>query len=199
MEEIVSCGLAAPSSKDARPFRLHVVTHRVMLDRIADLMMESGDHDTFVPKDPLTGRPRPEFDSTVAESSETLREVSTAILIENLGKFSISRSILSASDRGDLEDVLLGYALEVIGIGAAIENMWIAAHARGVEGTFMGDPLIAEAGIRKLLEIENDLAGVLALGLVREPVVQIREVDVCDPGRVKWHETLMEVPEMKGI
>ncbi len=168
-----------------------------MLNQIADLVMEAGDQDAFVPKDPLTGRPRPEFDSTVAESSEILREVSTAILIENLGKFSISRSVLAASDRGDFEDILLGYALEIIGIGAAIENMWIAGHARGVEGTFMGDPLIAEAGIRKLLGIENDLAGVLALGLVDEPVVQTREVDVLDPGRVKWHETLMEVVEMK--
>jgi nitroreductase len=187
LEEVVACGLAAPSSKNAQPFRLHVITDRALLAIVADSMTSAEDPARFVPKDPVSGQPREEYESTVSESADVLREASAAIVIENLGKFSISRDALIRSDRGDFADILLGYSLEVIGIGAAVENMWIAAHARDVEGTFMGDPLIAEDEIKRLLGIGNDLAGVLALGTVDGARTETREIDTRQSDRVRWY------------
>jgi nitroreductase len=188
LESIVTCGLAAPSSKNAQPFRFHVVTDRSLLSSIADDMVAEEDLDAFVPKDPATGDPRREYRSTVVESADILRQASAGIVIENLGKFSVSRQALTESRDGDFADILLGYALEVIGIGAAMENMWVCAHAMGIEGTFMGDPLVADSRIRAALGIQNDLAGILALGYASGARQDRRVVDVRGSDRVAWYE-----------
>lgn len=62
----------------------------------------------------------------------------------------------------------MSYTFEVIGIGACIQNMVLASQSLGVQGAFMGDPLIAEDFIRNRLGIEGDLVGVLALGFSSE-------------------------------
>jgi nitroreductase len=169
LEEIVACGLAAPSSKAAQPWRFHVATDRAFLARIAGLVLAAERADDYMPKDPATGRPRIGLVSTVAESADILRSASVAIFVENLGAFSTSRRAVANSPSDVREDVLLGYAFELIGIGAAVENMWLAAHALGIEGVFMGDLLIAEDKIRAMLQIENDLAGALVLGTTTAP------------------------------
>jgi nitroreductase len=189
LEEIIACGLSAPSSKAANPWRFHVVTNPDQLRSIADLALAEEGAERFVPKDPATGLPRSGLTSTVRESAEILQKVPAAIIVENLGKFSTSRSSVAQSQAPDMEDILLGYGFEMIGIGAAVENMWLAAHARGIEGVYMGDLLIAEEGIQSLLGIEHDLAGVLAIGYVtaEEPA----SFDLAFSGRahVVWHES----------
>lgn len=181
---IVRCGLAAPSSKNARPWRLHVVSDRATLSEFAGVMQSSPESTTYVPRDPATGKPRTHWKSTGLESAEVLRRVATGIFIENRGVFGGGRSTLAAAKPGTS---LIAYTFEVIGIGAAIENMWLAAHSLGVSGTFMGDVLIAEKEIRQRLGIDGDLVGVLALGYsdavapAAEP-----EFNLHDPGYVVW-------------
>lgn len=83
----------------------------------------------------------------------------------------------------------MGYGLEMIGIGTAVENMWLAAEALGVRVAFMGDVAVAEHEIRRLLVIPGDLVGVLALGFSDTPRPARRQVlDTGDADRVVWHQ-----------
>ena len=189
LREIVRCGLAAPSSKNAQPWRMHVVTDRAMLGVLADAVEKAKGVDEYVPHDPATGRPRPAYVSTVRESAQVLREVAAAIFIENRGLFSDGRAGLIGATRPALAGSLVGFGLEMIGIGAAIENMWLAAEALGVRVAFMGDVVIAEDDIRAALGIAGDLAGVLALGFSDAPLPARRQrLDERDADHVVWHE-----------
>src|SRR5579863_8093799 len=150
LREIVRCGLAAPSSKNAQPWRMHVVADRATLG--------------------------------------VLREVAAAIFMENRGLFSNGRAGLIGATRPALAGSLVGFGLEMIGIGAAIENMWLAAEALGVRVAFMGDVVIAEDDICATLGIVGDLAGVLALGFSDVPLPPRRQhLDEQDADHVVWH------------
>ena len=189
LREIVRCGLAAPSSKNAQPWRMHVVSDRAALGSLADAVEHAQGAEEYVPHDPVTGRPRPAYVSTVRESAQVLREVPAAIFIENRGLFSSGRSTLAAVSRPALVASLVGFGLEMIGIGTAIENMWLAAEALGVRVAFMGDVAIAEDDIRRRLGFAGDVAGVLALGFSDVPVPARRQrLDEQDPEHVVWHE-----------
>src|ERR1700730_12810949 len=88
LREVVRCGLAAPSSKNAQPWRMHVVTDRATLGALADAVDHAVGVDEYAPHDPAPGRPLPAYVSTVRESAQVLREVAAAIFIENRGLFS---------------------------------------------------------------------------------------------------------------
>ncbi len=168
LREIALCGVAAPSSKNAQPWRLHIVTNRSLLALIADAATESPEADRWVPRNPATGLPRDDWPSTVALSAGVLKAASAAIFVENRSPFSDGRGTLAAATGQHLAASLLSYTFEVIGIGACIQNMVLASQSLGVQGAFMGDPLIAEDFIRNRLGIEGDLVGVLALGFSSE-------------------------------
>lgn len=166
VDNIIECGLNAPSSKNAQPWKMHVVENRLALNGIAqyiDAITESNRND-FVPHDPSTGKPRLSYISTVSESAEVLKQVPLGIFIENRGKFTNSRHNVAEAERTAIHGALIGVGLEYIGLGASIQNMWLAAQAHGLRGVFMGDVLIAEEHIKAELGMEGDLVGVLALG-----------------------------------
>jgi nitroreductase len=163
IEEIVRCGLAAPSSKNSQPWRMHVVTDSGALHALADAVQHARDAARYAPIDPSTGRLR-RWDSTVAESATVLRSVPLGIFVENLGPFSGGRAAVAAADVALIQSALVGYGLELASLGAAIENMWLAAHGLGLVGVFMGDVAVAEEEIAQRLGLEGDLVGVLALG-----------------------------------
>ena len=164
ISEILECGLAAPSSKNSQSWRFHVVADTDILDAIAGQVLSAGGKDDFVPVDPLTGSARRIYDSSVRESAHILEQVPVAIVIENLGRFSHNRQVLASTNPMYLQNALLGYSLEMIGIGAAIENMWLATNLLGLGAVFMRDVLIAEASIKKILHISGDIVGALGLG-----------------------------------
>lgn len=184
IEDIIRCGASAPSSKNAQPWRLHVVGDRKTLGGLADEVQCAKDADTYVPIDPETGEPRADWPSTVSESAEVLRQVPLGIFVENRAPFSGGRAVLAGSGIQNIEAALVGYTFEVIGLGAAMQNMWIAAQAFGLRGVFMGDVLIAEQAIKKTLGMSGDLVGVLALGFSDgKPWID----RVYEPDRVVWH------------
>ncbi len=160
---IIQSGLTAPSSKNAQPWRVHVVHRGEMLDDIADYVQSAKDASRYAPIDPATEEIR-EWPSTVAESAQTLRGVSVGLFVENTVPFSEGKNYLSKYIRQNEGVLLDGYALEMMSLGAMIQNMWLSAHAQGLSGVFMGDVMVAEDDIRERLEIDGDLTGVLALG-----------------------------------
>jgi len=172
---IVACGLAAPSSKNARPWRLHVITNRAILDTLARAA-ETADHlNAYVPHDPLTGQPYPHWQSTVLESAAVLREAPCAIALENRGVFSRGTSTMSSISSEKLASSLTAFGLESMGLGTALENMWLAANSLGLAVAFLGDMAIASDAARTVLGIEGDLAGMLVLGHSTVPAVPKRE------------------------
>lgn len=164
VEEIVACGLAAPSSKNSQPWRLHVVTDRELLRRIAGAVVAQRGVATYVPHDPATGAPRPEYRSTVLDSSHVLAAVPLAVFVENLGPFSRGVEGLVAVGGSRMRSALFGFGLEMVGVGAAIENMWLAATALGLSAALLGDVAIAEGEIARTLGLRGDLVGALAIG-----------------------------------
>lgn len=188
VSEILRCGLSSPSSKNARPWRLHIVDDKEVLKGIADTVTHADGADSYVPRDPVSGQIRKDWPSSVAESAETLALVPLAIFIENMGAFSKGRETLSTVPRENLRGSLVAYTFEVLGIGTAIMNMWLAANALGIRACFMGDICVAEKEISRQLGIERDLIGALALGYSDEPPAPNRvHYDISDDTRVIWH------------
>lgn len=164
LQLIVDCGLAAPSSKNARPWRLHVVTTRSILDALADAAESAAGVDEYVPHDPLTGRPYEEWSSTVLESAAVLRDAPCAIAIENRGVFSRGTSTLAEIHPEALAASLTAFGLENMGLGTALENMWLAANSLGISAAFLGDLAIANDAAHDLLGLDGELVGTLVLG-----------------------------------
>lgn len=191
LAEIVACGLAAPSAKNAQPWRLHVVSDRSLLAQLADAVERSPEVESYVPTDPLTGKSRPEWSSTVAESADILRQAAAGIFIENRNPFSRSRQALVEAIASGRVHSLIGHDLEILGIGAAIENMWVAAEGCGLRGCYLGDVAIAEEEISRRLGIANDLLGVLVLGhsTASAPPHLLQDASM-DEAHVVWHRSL---------
>lgn len=163
VETIVRCGRHAPSSKDDQPWKLSPVSDRQRLNELADRMTRDERLERYVPVDPSTGQALTEYTSSVVESAAVVRSVPLVVLVEHAGSFTGGRHVLAARRRTDVE-ALLGFAFELIGIGAAVQNMWLAAHAAGLAGVFLGDVVIAESWVREAFGLRGDLVGALALG-----------------------------------
>jgi nitroreductase len=163
VERIVSCALVAPSSKNAQPWRIHAVSSPALLAEFANAVAHAKGAESYVPLDPATGRSHG-WRSTVVESAELLRQVPLGLFVENTGRFSRGRRTVAATSGSVLESALQAYGFELMGLGAAVQNMWLAAEASGLRGVFMGDVVIAEEAIGKRLRFDGDLVGVLALG-----------------------------------
>jgi nitroreductase len=164
IDDIVRCGLAAPSSKNAQPWKLHVVTDRQLNARVASAMDKAKGADRYVPINPLTGEARAGMTSTVVESAVILEQAALGIYVESHFSFSGGRLAMLQADADRRRSALIGFALDMVGIGAMVENMWLAAESHGVRGVFMGDVMIAEEFIGETLGFAGDLVGVLALG-----------------------------------
>lgn len=188
LEAIVACGLAAPSSKNAQPWRFHVVDDAELLGQLAHLVASARGIDDYVPHDPRTGAPFARYQSTVQESADVLGAAPATIWVENLGAFSRGRQTLLDVPREALAGALEGYGFELMGIGAAVENMWIAATALGLAAAFMGDVVIAEAEIRDVLGLQADLCGVLVVGYSQaRPRPPMDAPAFAGSARVVWH------------
>lgn len=163
LDDIVQSGLLAPSAKNSQPWKLHVLKQGKTMQKIADMI--DTDHRTkqFAPIDPATGKLR-KWSSTGSKSAQILREVSLGIFIENTCPFSGGRMAMFKAKPASQSDAIIGYGFELIGIGAMIENMWLTAQVHGLVGTYLGDVLVVEFEIKKLLEIKGDLVGALVLG-----------------------------------
>jgi len=186
---VVRCGLAAPASKAASPWRFTVAEGRDLLDALADDVAAAPGAATYTPHDPRTGRPRARWVSTVAESAEVLRAVPAAILVENSGPFSGGRSAILRSSPAGQALGIVGYELELSGLGAAAQSMWLAANALGLSAVFMGDIAVAEPAIRERLGLAGDLLGALAVGYVAggaEGTETVPSHFELDPELVRW-------------
>ena len=117
------------------------------------------------------------------ESAELLRTVPAAIFIENRGPFSRGRRALLQAGPEAQALSIVGYELECLGLGAALENMWLAAIGFGLSGAFLGDVAVGEQAICRRLGIKGDLLGALALGYAS---ISEQRSPALDTDLVRW-------------
>lgn len=169
---IVECGLAAPSSKNSNPWFI-VTASGDDKNRIVGWLEEASNTPVGVteraPIDPLTGETKEGVSDTVDESISTMRQCDTLLLLFNRGPFSrggetIATLIENGGKRSVIGKALYGYAGEILGIGAAAENMLLAARALGLGGVYIADSYPARQRIKAALETSRELVGVIALG-----------------------------------
>ena len=188
LSQILRCGLAAPASKGAHPWRFTVVEGAERLEAIADDVASAPGGEAYTPHDPATGSARPAWSSTVQESADVLRTVPAAIFVENLGPFSGGRQALLGAPPKARALAIVGYELELAGLGAAIQSMWLAAVGFGLSAVFMGDVAVAEPAIARRLGLTGDLLGALALGYATVADEPPRQVPTLDAAHVRWDD-----------
>lgn len=186
LELITACGLAAPSSKNAQPWRFHVVTNRHLLTEIAGAVRSSTDAPNYHPVSHKTNTDR--WESTVVESANILENAPAAIFIENLSYFAGGRNTSTKLRSNDLRNWVIAYGFEMIGLGAAIENMWLAAESLGMSTVFLGDIGVEERFICERLSFSGDLVGAQVLGHAMDSV-ESRSDPPDVTLRVVWHQT----------
>jgi len=112
--------------------------------------------------------------------------VPVAIFVHNAGPFSGGRRAILDAEPKARELAIFGYELEMAGLGAAVENMWLAAVAQGVSAVFMGDVSLAGLPDQPFLFGTGDLLGALALGYVKEGLRQQAVPDTSRQQHVRW-------------
>lgn len=182
VSRIVEAGLTAPSSKNAQPWGYHVVKRRKINSLIATFVEYSPASEDYAPVEPITGRPNPDYKSSVKESAHILGSAAAAIYVENRSPFLGGRK--NVVETNNYLQAVTTYGIECLGLGASIQNILLAAHSEGVGAVFMGDITIEEANIQKLLDFKGDLMGAIALGY---PVSNERFPKTIETDRVTWH------------
>jgi nitroreductase len=162
VRQIVQAGLAAPSAKNAQPWRLHVVRDPGLIAWISEQMMAAPGREEFVPVDPLSGQPHPGHVSTVAASAAVIAAVPLVIVVESLEPFSSAASGARAPGADQF-----AIRLDAFAVGAAVQNMWLAATSFGLAGVFLADAAVASDAIVPRLGLKGALFGALALGYSR--------------------------------
>lgn len=169
---IVECGLAAPSSKNSNPWFI-VTASGADKNRIVGWLEEASNTAVGVteraPIDPLTGETKEGVSDTVDESISTMRQCDTLLLLFNRGPFSrgvetIATLFENGGQRSVIGKALYGYAGEIVGIGAAAQNMLLAARALGLGGVYIADSYPARQKIKAGLGTSRELVGMIALG-----------------------------------
>jgi nitroreductase len=172
IELIVECGLAAPSSKNSNPWFI-VTAAGEDKNRIVSWLEEASNTPVGIteraPIDPLTGETKEGISDTVDESISTMRQCDTLLLLFNRAPFSrgaetITTLIENGAKPSVIGKALYGYAGEIIGIGAAAQNMLLAARALGLGGVYIADSYPARQKIKASLKTTRELVGVIALG-----------------------------------
>ena len=162
LKKVIDCGLRAPSSKNSQPWRFHVVRDKEMREKVADILLSNPQAKEDGPIDPKTGKLNPNFTPTVVESADVLKSAPVAIFIENHSPLVGGKKEVIGSPY--VNDAIFGLQFDLLGIGASVENMLLAAHSQGLGGVFMGDIVLEEDNIKKLFQMQGDLVGVVALG-----------------------------------
>jgi len=172
IEQIVDCGLSAPSSKNSNPWFIVTASGREK-NNVVDWLDASARTPVGMteraPIDPLTGVTRAGVSDTVDESIATMRQCDTLILLFNRAPFSRGLdTLIDVVTRGvggsTAGKALYGYAGELVGIGAAAANMLLAAQALGLGGVYIADSYPVREKIKTALGTTRELVGMIALG-----------------------------------
>ncbi|KKR06672.1 MAG: nitroreductase [Parcubacteria group bacterium GW2011_GWC2_39_14] len=161
LEQIAEAGLRAPSSKNAQPWYL-VVLQGKEKNRIADCIRDDMKNYDCVPTNVTDGKKiKGMFDST-NESIKIIEESSAVILIFNREVYS--QGFSEAKGKRIDARQLYTYAVEVLGLGACMQNILLAAHAQNLGAVAMADVYPGAVKIKKLFKLEYQFMIGVAIG-----------------------------------
>jgi len=140
MEEILAAAIAAPSSKNRQPWRFFVAEgsskHDILVDIAIGLKREQQGNACFLPgsHDLLGGAFR---------SLEIMQEAPVIVFVTNT--LGVKDDFSAPTDT----DERVGEICNVLSIGAAIENMILAAWEKGIASVWLGDIFFAYPELRR--------------------------------------------------
>lgn len=160
LDKIIECGLQAPSSKNSQPWKLYVIENQKLIQKLGEILVTSTNFDAE-PCDPITGKIREGFGTSIIASGEIIKKAPVIIVVENTCPFSSGREAVRKSPH---KNGIKGHDSEFLSIGAAIENISLAAHALGLATVIIADVVAEEEKIKEILEIQGDLVAALPIG-----------------------------------
>jgi len=160
LQKIVEAGLRAPSSKNAQPWYI-VVLQGYEKQNVANWIRQDMKNYDCVPTNVIDGKNlKGMFDSTL-ESIKIVEEASALILLFNREVYSKGFSL--GAKNVDMRK-LYTYAVEVLGLGACMQNMLLAAHALGFGAVAMADVYPGAEQIKKNYKLDYQFMIGIALG-----------------------------------
>ena len=144
IEKIIDSAIIAPSAKNRQPWRFYILNEEER-NKIAD-MMDDWEGKT---KENELG-----IVTTIHRSANVIRSASDVILVYKYG-----------------QKVIYKETVDILSIGAAIQNMILTATSLGIDSTWVADVRFIPCEINKYLKIENmELMSGIALGYrAKEP------------------------------
>lgn len=154
LEKIIEAGLRAPSAKNEEPWFIVAITD-TKKDAVCEWILKN--------EFGLKTSPDNSMDTTKA-SVEIIQNAPVLLLIFNRSTFIGGRKKLeNAVSKGDYEKIAT-YEKEMLGIGACMQNILLAAHSLGLGAVALGDIYPAEPMIKKTFKIKYDLSIGIAIG-----------------------------------
>lgn len=152
IDKIISSAIIAPSAKNRQPWRFYILNQEQRY-KIADIMdkWEKGLKENEL-----------KLVTTIHRSANIIRTVSDFILVYKCG-----------------EKVIYKEAVDILSVGAAIENMILTATNLGIDTTWIADVRFIIYEINKYLNIEENLE------LMSGIAFGYRECDARKKGRYK--------------
>lgn len=155
LERIVSAGLCAPSAKNRQPWKFVVVTGNAKRDALS--VMERGlEHEK---REPFL----PESSGNLADAEHTLkvmRQASAVIFVVNVLGAELSRA-LTVDER-------VYEICNAQSIGAAVQNMSLAAVELGLGSLWVCNTFFAQRELNEWLNTGGELFAALAVGYADE-------------------------------
>lgn len=170
LRELVRLAGLAPSANNEQPWKFIVVTNHALLeDMAAAVRRKLGE---LLPDEPGKG---PENDKSRVEWFSTFFVDAPALI-------AVARSPYQAVVDSLLEKARLGHDQisemrchpDIQSIGAAIENLMLAATDMGLGACWLSGPLVARKELEQILEVSEpwSLAAMVAVG---KPAVEVRQ------------------------
>ncbi|MCX6779167.1 MAG: nitroreductase family protein [Candidatus Magasanikbacteria bacterium] len=168
LESIVEAGLRAPSSKNSEPWYL-VVVEGEEKEEVAKSIEKNFHKYARVPQN-TKGQKITTVPDTTRESIQIIRDSSALILI--FDKQPYSKGIFEMTE---IEArVLYSFSVEIVGIGACMENVLLAAHSLGLGAVPIADIYPAALDIKKKFKIPYMFSIGIAIGYPGEKVPKRR-------------------------
>lgn len=177
IEEILFCGIQAPSPKNDQPWHFCVFDTEDKKNKIADILKNA--LQALKNENESKGIQRRDIDEAFS-SVNVLKEASAIVFVY------LDNSVYSAHDDGvrwslHAKDV---ECTHILAVGAAIENMLLAAEDMGINTLWLGDIFFAYHELTKFITEEGCLMAAVALGYgdrtgIKPPRRMLRE-------KVRW-------------
>lgn len=156
LRTILEAGRVAPSAKNRQPWEFIVFTGVPKEEVLAEMEkgIEKQKKSLFMPK---------KFKQGMASADNTLRimrEAPVIILVLNIRHGNPYLPVFAGKRVSEI--------LDTLSIGAAIENMLLAATRLGIGSLWIGNTVYAHKEITDYLGTKHQLAGAIALGYANE-------------------------------